>query len=362
MPTSTSLPSPPPAGYTGMDDVLIPVPPAPMTIQSETYPLSVLSVGGAEPDVETATRVYVTSESFKTPLSTSDLAERWITRHADPKSKFKLLSRTAVESSAATPAVLDDQGKLFSPPYMLAFESQAAQGDAGNPMRYHGYNDRYRQMFYFLPVTANHIVTARVVREVQYFNEGFPQFEPQYEHFLATLKRDTITPQSTLKGSKPRTRRFYTAHFSFEVYLREADGGNQWLINKTSAKRSDRWHTPQGDIVVGYELISGYDFEVGSKNQRLMGDAKGLVKNLRSVVKEVNPEATVADLKYLQPKWGALELFGHREEDEFTISIQLAGAYKTGKQFNIGFEGPPAAMQAHEQAIYAWLTQFKILQ
>ena len=357
----TTAPPPPPAGYTGMDDVLIPTPSLPMTIQSETFPLSVISSGGVDDDVETTTMVYVTSESFKNPMSTPDLAERWITRHADPKSKFKLLSRAAVESSSAIPTVLDDKGKVFSPPYMLTFESQAAQGEAGNPLADHGnYNDRYRQMLYLLPVSANHIVTARVVREVQYF-DGFPQFEPQYEHFLATLKRDTATPQSTLKGSKPRTRRFYTAHFSFEIFLREADGGNQWLINKTSAKRSDLWHTPQGDIAVGYQLISGWDFEVGSKNQRLLGDAKGLVKNLRSVVKDINPEATVADLKYLQPKWGALELFGHREEDEFTISIQLAGAYKTGKQFNIGFEGPPAAMQAHEQAIYAWLAQFKVL-
>ena len=28
---------------------------------------------------------------------------------------------------------------------------------------------------------------------------------------------------------------------------------------------------------------------------------------------------------------------------------------------NIGFEDPLAAMQAHEAAIYTWLTQFKVL-
>ena len=110
MPTSTSPLLPPPAGYTGMDDVLIPVPTVPMTIQSEFYPLDVISSGGANDDVETDTAVYVTSESFKTSMSTSDLAERWITRHADPKSKFKLLSRTAVESQAVPP-VLDGQGR-----------------------------------------------------------------------------------------------------------------------------------------------------------------------------------------------------------------------------------------------------------
>lgn len=50
-----------------------------------------------------------------------------------------------------------------------------------------------------------------------------------------------------------------------------------------------------------------------------------------------------------------LDLFGHREEDASTISIELSGAYKTGKQFNIDFSSPPAAINAYEQAIYVWL-------
>ncbi len=362
MPTPTLPPSPPPAGYTGMDDVLIPVPSLPMTIHSEIYPLSVISSGGADDDVETTTMVYITSESFKAPMSSPDLAERWITRHADPKSKFKLLSRSPVASSAAIPAVLDDKGKLFSPPYMLTFESQAAQGETDNPMADHGnYNDRYRQMFYFLPVTAQHIVTARVVREVQYF-EGFPQFEPQYEHFLATLKRDTITPQSTLKGSKPLTRRFYTAYFSFEIYLPEKyKGGNQWGINH-SAKRTDLWHTPQGDIVVGYELISGYDFEVEQENHKLMGDAKGLVKNLPGVVKSMDPDAYVSNYTYLETRFADRVIYGYAKARDEVVVWKLDVAYKTGKQFSLSISAPPATLKAHEQAIYAWLAQFRILQ
>ena len=132
----------PSAGYTGMDDLLIPTPPLASIIQSETYPFRVISSGGANDRPETGTRVYVTSESFKTPTSTSAWADHWATRHSDPESRYKLLSRTAVESQAI-PVVLDDKGKVFSSPYMLTFETQGAKdfsGTAGND----DYDDHYR--------------------------------------------------------------------------------------------------------------------------------------------------------------------------------------------------------------------------
>lgn len=349
--------------YTGMDDVLIPTPSMPVTVQSETYPFSVISSGGVDNEVETTTMVYVTSESFEAPTSTPDLADRWIARHSGPKSKFQLLSRTSVESQSV-PAVLDEKGKLFSPPYTLVLERQAEKDPDGSVYA-PDYDTRYRLMFYFLPVSIKQIFTVRVVREVQYF-EGYPQFEPQYEHFLATLKRDTATPQSTLQGGKPHTRRFYTANFSFEIFLREKDGGNQWLINKSSSKRTDLWHTPEGDITVGMGVISGYDFEVARKNQRLMEDAKGLVKNLPGVVKEMDPKAYVSKLKYLELPFAGGVIYGHAEEDAADrggkIAWKLHVAYKTGKQLSLLISGPAAAMHAHEKDLLAWLSQFKILQ
>ncbi len=365
MPTPAQPQSSPqtPAGYTGMDDVLIPTPAVPVTVQSETYPFNVISSGGVDNRPEITTMVYVTSEFFKTPTSTLAWADQWITRHSDPKSKFKLLSRTAVES-AAVPAVLDEQGKVFSLPYMLTFETQGAEDYPGT-MGDHSYRDRYRQMFYFLPVSAQHIVTARVVREVTYF-EGYPQFEPQYDHFLSTLKRDTTTPQSTLKGSKPLTRRFYTAYLSFEIYLpKKPKGSNQWPINHAS-KRSDLWHTKEGDIAVSYGIISGYDFEVARENKTLMQDAKSLVKNLASVVKDSNPDAYVSKLKYLELPFPDGVIYGHAEEDVADrggqIQWKLDVAYKTGKQLSLLINGPAAAINAHEKDLLAWLAQFKILQ
>ena len=347
-----------------MDDVLIPAPTVPFTIQSEAYPLDVISVGGVNNRPEPSTMMYITSEFFKAPTSTLTLADRWIARHSGPKSKFQLLSRTVVESQAIPP-VKDEKGKVFSPPHMLAFETQGAK-DHSATTGDDDYDDHYRQMFYFLPVSANHIVTARAVRRVQFF-EGYPQFEPQYEHFLATLKRDTATPQSTLKGSRPLSRRFYTAYFSFEIYMPEnSKGGNQWLINKSSSGRTDLWHTPEGDITVGMGVISGYDFDVTRKNQRLMGDAKGLVKNLASVVKDMNPDAYVPKLKYLELPFADRVIYGHAKEDAADrggkIAWKLDAAYKTGKQLSLLISGPTAAMHAHEKDILAWLSQFKILQ
>ncbi len=193
MPTPAQPQSSPqhPAGYTGMDDMLIPTPAVPVTIKSETFPFDALSRNPSAR--ESSTMVYITSKFFDAPTSTLSLADQWITRHSGPKTKFQLLSRTAVDSSTVPP-VLDEKGNMFSPPYMLTFESMGAEDYPGTQRPLD--DNHFRQMIYFLPVSAQHIVTARVLREVKYF-EGFPQFEAQYEHFHDTLKRDTATPQST---------------------------------------------------------------------------------------------------------------------------------------------------------------------
>jgi hypothetical protein len=340
--------------------VLIPDAPVSFTIKSETYPFRALG-RNAKGDIE-GTDVYITFEALAVPTATPIRADQWIARHAGPKSKFELLSRAAVESSAIPP-VLDNQGKVFSPPYTLVFESNGAEDYPGT-MGDHSYSRRNRQMFYFLPVSAQHIFTARVVRRVQYF-EGFPQFEEQYDHFLATLKREAATHQSTLAGSKSRTRRFYTAYFSFEIFTRDERGGNQWLINKTSSSRTDVWHTPEGDLTVGISIISGWDFDPARENHKLKLDAEGLVKNLPGVVREMNPKAYVSKLKYIETPFADQKIYGHAEEDPpdrgGQILWELDAAYKTGKRISLRITGPATAMKAHEKDILAWLAGFKIL-
>lgn len=358
-PTQPQTQAPAPSGYTGMDDVLIPTPSVPSIIQSESFPLSVISSSGGDDDIETATRVYITSESFEAPTSTLNLAERWITRHSEPKSKFQLLSRMAVESQAV-PAVLDEKGKVFSPPYTLVFESNGAENYPGS-MGDHSYTKRNRQMFYLLPVSNQHIFTARVVRRVQYL-EGYPQFEVQYEHFLATLKRDTATPQSTLKGSKPRTRRFYTAHFSFEIFTRDEHGGNQWLINKTSSQRSDVWHTPNGDITINMGIVSGYDFDPVRENHKLKEDAKALVKKLPGLVKSMGEEEFKSKLTYIEKPFGPQLIYGHADDGGLETEVILESAYKTGKKFRLYIRAKSTAVSALLPQLYTWLAQFKILQ
>ncbi|MBI3776035.1 MAG: hypothetical protein HY273_10870, partial [Gammaproteobacteria bacterium] len=363
MSAPTQLQSPPqsPSGYTGMDDVLIPAPPVVTTIKSETYPLDVLSVGGVNKRPEPGVMVYVTSMSFDTPTSTVTLADRWITRHSEPKSKFQLLSRTAVESQTI-PTVLDEKGNVFSAPYMLAFETQGAKdfsGAAGND----DYDDRYRQMFYFMPVSASHIVTTRAVRRVQYFVESYPQFEPQYEHFLTTLKRDTATPQSTLAGSKPLTRRFYTAYFSFEIYQPEKPGGgNQWLINETSSQRSDVWHTQDGDVTVNMGIVSGYDFDPVSENHKLKEDAKALVKKLPALVKSMGEKEFKSKLTYIEVPFGSQFIYGHADNGGSVTEVVLESAYKTGKKFRLYIRDKSTVVTALLPQLNAWLAQFKILQ
>ena len=357
-PTQPQPPSQPGAGYTGMDDVLIPTPPRASTMLSETYPFKVLSAGGVNNRPETGTRVYVTSTFFKAPTSTLAWADQWVTRHSNPKSKFQLLTRTAVEAKA-TPAVLNEKGKVFSPPYTLTFETQGAKdhsGTAGDD----DYDDHYRQMFYFLPVSENNIVTVRAVRRVQYF-EGYPQFESQYEHFLATLKRDTATQQSTLKGSKPLTRRFYTGYFSFEIYLPEPDTGNQWYINHSS-QRSDVWHTNDGDITINMGVVSGYDFDPVQENHKLKEDAKALVKKLPALVKSMGETEFKSKLTYIEVPFGSQFIYGHADDGGLETEVILESAYKTGKKFRLYLRDKSTVVSALLPQLYTWLSRFKILQ
>ncbi len=355
-PTQSQSPLQSPAGYTGMDDVLIPTPRVASTIKSETYPFRALGTGTN--NATEGSDVYITSAFFDAPTSTVELADRWIARHFDPKSKFQLLSRTAVESHAVS-AVLDEKGKIFSSPYTLAFESQGAEDYPGT-MGDHSYTKRNRQMFYFLPVSARHIFTARVVRRVQYF-EGFPQFESQYNHFLDTLKRVTATPQSILHGSKPLTRRFYTAYFSFEIYLPEPDTGNQWYINHSS-QRTDVWHTQDGDITINMGVVSGYDFDPVSENHKLKEDAKALVKKLPALVKSMGEKEFNSKLTYIETPFGAQSIYGHADDGGSVTEVVLESAYKTGKKFRLYIRDKSTVVSALLPQLYAWLSQFKILQ
>jgi len=346
------------AGYTGMDDVLIPAPAVPAKIISELYPFRALG-RGVNNDRE-GSDVYITSESFDTPTSTPTLADLWVARHSDPKSKFRPIKRNAVNSIAAPP-VLDDKGAVYSPVYMLTMESQGAQGESGKTMQYHDYDDRYRQMFHFLPVSPTQIFTARIVREVQYF-EGFPQFEPQYQHFLATLKRDTATPQSTLKGSKPHSRRFYTAFFSFEILVSEKDDGNEWLINKDSSQRTDVWHTKAGDVDVNMGVVSGYDFDPARENKRLKENAKGLVSNLPGLVNSMAGGKFKSKLTYIEVPFGSQLIYGHTDDDGYDTEVDLTTAYKTGKKFHLYIRAKSSIVAPMLPELYKWLAQFRIIE
>ncbi len=348
------------AAYTGMDDVLIPRPVIAMGVKWELYPLDVISSGGADDDIEVTTKMYITSESFDKPTLTSTLADHWIARHSGAQSKLKLIVREPLNLKSVPP-VLDELGKWISPVYSLEIDSQGAQDQSGKTMQHHDYDDHYRQYFHFLPVTASQIVTARVVRETQYF-QGFPQFESQYQHFLATLKRETATQQSTLKGSKLRTRRFYTAFFSFEIFTSEQDDGNEWLINKDSSQRTDVWHTKAGDVDVNMGVVSGYGFDPAQENKRLKENAKGLVSSLPGLISSMDGGKFRSKLVYIEVPFGSKSIYGHTDDDGFETEVDLTSAYKKGKKFHLYIRAPSATVAPMLPELYKWLAQFRIME
>jgi len=355
---------PPPEHYTGMDDILIPIPTHPVTITSERFPFAVVGTD-ANDDIELATNVYVTSDYFEQPTSTSAFADQWIQTHSNQKSNMKLLTRSEITGqNAVVNPIRHESDNFTSTAYTFTLESHGVQHLTGKTILYHDYDDRYRQIFTLLPITEYQIFTIRAVRRLPYF-KTHPAFTDQYEHFLASLQPAPATLQSTLVGSKPLTRRFYTAHTSFEIPIpADADGNNQWLIEH-AAKRSEKWQLPEGDIVLTYELISGYDFLPKHENAKLKSDIKGMVDNLPGFVTSMNPDATAPILRYIEVPFGDFALYGrYKQKADISshASIELNTAYKKGKQLMIRFSGTPALIQQYEPYLLGWVSQIKVMQ
>ena len=340
---------------TALDDVRIPLPPLPQMSLRETYAFKAIALDKTGKMPELATRIYITSNSSNS-RSPQDHAAEWIRKtQADPKAQFKLVEQGVV-SLSGVPPIRDRDNKVMREPYCLVFESQGARdypGEAGD----HSESKRHIQRFYFLPVSSDEVVTVRTVRRLEYELPN-SQFSKQFQHFLNTLKVETATPQSSIAGSGPRLRRYYTAHLSFEIPTGDDDTGNQWSIDH-GASYNQRWQSPHGEIQMGIGIISGYDFRVADKNKRLQQIAKDLVANLPGVVKDMGGEPN--RYSYLQKKIGPYEMYGHKGDDGYDTVIELDLAYKTGKQLHLRFGGPTAAINAAEPAIYDWLAKFQFL-
>jgi len=355
---------PPPEHYTGMDDVLIPHPRYPFKILSEYFPFGVVGKDAAG-KLELATQVYIESRLFEETTPTQALTDRWITLHSDDKSQLEFINRGELPTDKAiVPAIVNDKGEVISAPYTFAIETQGANQLSGNPMKDHRVSSRYRQVFTMLPLSANQIFSIRAVRRVHYF-ESHPMFLEQYKYFFASLRPEAATRQSTLTGSRPLTRRFYTAYVNFEIPTpAEYKGNNQWPLD-FMAKRSEKWQLPEGDIVLTYELISGYDFLPKHENARLKSDAKGMVDNLPDLITSINPDTTIPLLRYIEVPFGDFALYGrYKQNSDISshASIELKTAYKKGKQLMIRFSGTPALIQQYEPYLLDWVSQIKVMQ
>jgi len=352
---------PPPEHYTGMDDVLIPHPRYPFKILSEHFPFRVVGKDN-NGKLEIATQVYIESTLFEETTPTQALTDRWIKLHSDDKSQLEFINRGELPTDkAVVPAIVNDKGEVISVPYTFTIETQGANQLSGNPMKDHRVSSRYRQVFTMLPLSANQIFSIRAVRRVHYF-ESHPMFLEQYKYFFASLRPEAATRQSTLTGSRPLTRRFYTAYANFEIPTpAEYKGNNQWPLD-FSAKRSEKWQLPEGELVVSYELQSGYDFLPKHENAKIKSDIKGMVDNLPGYLKSTEPNRPVPEMRYLEVPFGEHALYGSIESDSAEGSIELATAYKKGKVLKINFYGTPALIQQYEPYLLGWVSQIKVMQ
>ncbi|NOZ53954.1 MAG: hypothetical protein GXP08_12645 [Gammaproteobacteria bacterium] len=365
MPSSSpvSIPNnlPPPEQYTGMDDVLIPAPSYPYSILSEQY---VFRVVGKDENgaLELATQVYIASDLFEQTTTTQTQAAGWIAAHSGNKTRRDIVSRSDLTGpEALVPAIANDNGEVISAPYTFTIETQGANHLMSEKlMDDHDDDYRYRQVFRLYPLSAQQIFTVRVVREIQYYN-SHPMFAPQYAHFLASLRPEVATPQSSLAGSQALTRRFYSAYFSFEIPTpAEYKGNNQWAPGFL-AQRSDDWHLPEGDIAVNIWVKSHHSIDPKRKNAKIRSDMKGLVGNLPGFLKSMDPDESVAEMTYLEVPFGEQLFYGRLKIDESAADMEFQTAYKKGKSLEISFSSSTAIIKQYQQAIFAWLSQIQIL-
>jgi len=360
--SQTSIPkTPPPEHYTGMDDILIPDPGFPFDIRSEYFPFGVVGKDN-DGQIEIATQVYIESTLFEQATTTHSLADRWIELHSKNESKLELLGRRELRGNEGiVQPIVNDKGEVISAPYTFSIETQGANLLSGQLMNDHDQDYRNRQVFRLYPLSAYQIFSVRIVRETQYF-KSHPMFAKQYGHFLRSLQPAVATLQSTLAGNTPLTRRFYTAHFNFDTPIpAKYKGNNQWPIDHVS-KRADEWHLPEGDLVVTYEIQSGYDFLPKHENAKLKSDIKGLVDNLPGYLKSIEPNKSVPEMRYIEVPFGEYAMYGSVEHKSSYASIELSTANKKGKVLVIHFSGSPALIKKYESTLLAWVTHIKVMQ
>ena len=98
---------------------------------------------------------------------------------------------------------------------------------------------------------------------------------------------------------------------------------------------------------------------VAHATERVKDRQLGIVQQLPGIAaKNGNP---VPKMTYLEKPLGTTIAYGHRQEDDYEISMDFFSVYKPGKKINISLSGPKAAIEANEKIIYDWLARFKFL-
>lgn len=352
--------------YTGFDDVLVPEPAlpydenkgqsVPWEIYRETFEFEPIAASVQDKDEdELDTQVYITHVPEDRHTTPKHRAEAWIKKISSiQKSNYKLIEQGTVKLPGVPAIATDTQIEA----YRFTIETNGLGVlDSLGTRRYHD-DERYVQNFYILPISRDEVVTARAVRNK--IND-FPhtQFSNQWEHFLKTLKREVANTHSTTQGSEPRTRRYYTHAFSFEIPTPDEDKGNQWTY-ELGSYRWNKWETPQGEIGLSIRIYTNDDYlNVAYETQREKEHQLGIVQQMPGIATKYKAE--VPKMTYLEKSFGTTIAYGHREETEEKIKIQLLSIYKPGKSIEINLHGSKAAMQANEKLIYDWLARFKFL-
>lgn len=355
--------------YTGFDDVLIPDPALPYDenkgqsqpwmIYSESFKFDpvaeTLASTPTKWSFELDTNVYITHVPADRHTTPKHRAEAWIKKiSTTPMTNYKLIEQGPVKLPGV-PAIPADS---IIEPYRFTVESNGRGITDYVGTRQYYDDERYVQRFFIIPISRDEVVTVRAVRNKKY-DVPNTQFMTQWDHFLKTLKREVANTRSTIQGYNSRTRRYFTHAFSFEIFKPDADTGNQWAY-ELGSDRSEAWKTPKGEIGLSISIITHDDLlNVAHETEREKDHQLGMVQQMPKIAAKFEEE--VPKMTYLEKPFGTTIAYGHRQEEEDSISMEFAAIYKPGKKIEISLSGPKAAIEANEKIIYDWLARFKFL-
>ena len=340
-PISHSEPLALPGTYSGIDDMLIPDPPFKYTSHWQEYifkPLIFLNTETEE--LELNHRIIITPYIPIHVSDTNSLPNVWVDYVKNNK-------------EATIQDLQIQKAKIAGKPaYQLTMRT--------NDYRKKGDKKQYFETTYLVKLSEKQIAGFTSSRLYENKNNN-KAFGPYWKQFLESIQVVEPNPYSaSILTDVPMSRKYYFDNIVAIIPTGTKRGLYKWK-NKQNAERIDHWHTPEGKLTIKYSIISGYDFDAKSKNEKYALEVEALVKGGADFFKQQGDtsELSYEDITTLFSKNSTI--YGYREKSESYSEIGYKIAYKTGKALHIEINTSNQIAEKYQSLLDDWFKHFVIL-